>query len=232
MPIEWASEAFQFYQQAAEKGNISSTYQMGECYYYGRGVGKDFKKAIEWYEKAAEIGSGSACIDLAYIYLEGENGVAVDNKKAVKWLKKGIDNGNIRCKAMLGGCYMKGIGVGIDKNKACQLSQDAAYHGDKLGEYNFAVCLFNGWGIEEDLTRCMFFAQKSAKQGYDLAAYLVALLYDEFADPRDPEKAKEWYAKAAEYGNEEAKRVLAHWGTTIHVERDREILRRQGIIIK
>jgi len=40
----------------AEQGNVDAQYILGVCYQYGDGVGKDEKKAVEWYMKAAEQG--------------------------------------------------------------------------------------------------------------------------------------------------------------------------------
>lgn len=52
--------AFTWYEQAADRGNIPAQMSVAHCYRYGRGVTKDLIKAIFWYQKAAEKGNISA----------------------------------------------------------------------------------------------------------------------------------------------------------------------------
>ena len=40
----------------AENVDAKSQFQLGEMYYYGEGVEHNYKKAIEWFEKAADQG--------------------------------------------------------------------------------------------------------------------------------------------------------------------------------
>ncbi len=51
-------------------------------YRNGKGVTKDYKKAVEWYTKAAEQGDAYGQCNLGTMYLFG-NGVTKDYKKAV-----------------------------------------------------------------------------------------------------------------------------------------------------
>jgi TPR repeat protein len=45
---------------------------MGNCYNYGHGVTQDYKKAAEWYEKAADQGSDNAKKTLNFLKEEGK----------------------------------------------------------------------------------------------------------------------------------------------------------------
>ena len=48
-------KAFYWYQKAAENGNKTAQYNLGESYELGNGgVNKDEIKAFEWYRKSAE----------------------------------------------------------------------------------------------------------------------------------------------------------------------------------
>ena len=40
---------------AAEGGDADSAYKLGEAYFHGRGVPKNFVEADTWYKKAAEL---------------------------------------------------------------------------------------------------------------------------------------------------------------------------------
>ena len=58
-------------------------YSLGNSYYSKN----DYKKMIEWYEKAADKGNTDAMYNLGFCYEYGK-GVDIDYKKAVEWFKK------------------------------------------------------------------------------------------------------------------------------------------------
>ena len=45
-----------WYRKAAEQGNTVAQYNIGICYYYGKGTSKDNGSAKFWMKKAAEQG--------------------------------------------------------------------------------------------------------------------------------------------------------------------------------
>lgn len=55
----------------------------GRCYDLGDGVEQDYKKAIKWYQKAADEGHIGALVNLGLLYSNG-NGTLQDNKKAME----------------------------------------------------------------------------------------------------------------------------------------------------
>jgi len=70
-------------------------------YLEGRGVPKDEKKAVEWFQKAAEQGMPKAQFRLGMMYAQGR-GVPQDRAKADEWYKKAADQGNIDARKVLG----------------------------------------------------------------------------------------------------------------------------------
>ncbi|MDY6337878.1 MAG: tetratricopeptide repeat protein [Succinivibrionaceae bacterium] len=60
----------------------------GEDYYYGRGVGQDYKEAAYCYRQAAEKGYARAAEQLGYMYRDGL-GVERSWSEAQKWFQKG-----------------------------------------------------------------------------------------------------------------------------------------------
>ena len=54
------SRAVYWYTKAAEQGYADAQYELGLCYYEGRGVEQNYKKAIEWWLKAAEQNHSSS----------------------------------------------------------------------------------------------------------------------------------------------------------------------------
>ena len=61
-------------------------------YSNGQGVKQDYKKAILWYEKAANQGDVAAQSNLGNMYANGE-GVRQDKKRGKEWFGKACDNG-------------------------------------------------------------------------------------------------------------------------------------------
>lgn len=57
--------------------------EMGEKYYYGRGVPQNYDEAFKWFLKAAEEGDSNAQVLVGYMYQEGQ-GVKQDYNKALK----------------------------------------------------------------------------------------------------------------------------------------------------
>ncbi len=57
--------AFVLLEPLAKQGNVRAQYNLGNAYYYGRGVTQDDKQAVYWYEKAAKQGNARAKNNLA-----------------------------------------------------------------------------------------------------------------------------------------------------------------------
>lgn len=61
-------------------------------YFLGEGTKQDYKKAKEWYERAAEQEYAKAQTSLGTMYSDGL-GVRKDYVKAKEWFGKACDNG-------------------------------------------------------------------------------------------------------------------------------------------
>ena len=99
-----------YYEKAADKGNVNAQYYIGKLYYKGKGIEKDYKKAFEYLKKAAEQGHVDAQYYLGKCYYDGK-GVEKDYEKAFEYLKKAADKGHIDAQYNLGFCYAEGKGI-------------------------------------------------------------------------------------------------------------------------
>ena len=63
-------------------------------YAKGQGVKQDYKKAIELFKKACDLGDATGCYNLGVFYAKGQ-GVKQDYKKAAELFKKACDSGNV-----------------------------------------------------------------------------------------------------------------------------------------
>ena len=68
----------------AEQGDSDAQFNLGQMYYYGRGVPRNYKTAVKWFRLAAEQGDADAQYNLGAMHENGR-GVLQDDKTAVKW---------------------------------------------------------------------------------------------------------------------------------------------------
>ena len=101
----------------AEKGNADQQTRLGEMYEKGKGVAKDSKEAIKWFQKAADQGNADAQFNLGVMYRVGK-GVEKDSKEAVKWFEKAADQMHANAQSTLGYMYRDGKGVEKDSKEA------------------------------------------------------------------------------------------------------------------
>jgi TPR repeat protein len=77
----------------ARAGDPEAQNRLGNLYYLGMGVGRDFRHAAYWYERAARQGHGDAQRNLGTLYRLGQ-GVTQDNLHAYLWYYAASQNGN------------------------------------------------------------------------------------------------------------------------------------------
>lgn len=75
----------------AEKGDAKSQTNLGILYFNGKGVLKDYKKAISLLKKAGEQGEAEAQFILGKIYIDGD-GVSKSLKTAKYWVQLAYGN--------------------------------------------------------------------------------------------------------------------------------------------
>lgn len=76
----------------AEGGNVRAMGNLGGFYATGSGVERDPARAVEWYERAAQLGHGRSAATLGTMYATGD-GVAVAPEQARLWFRAADDLG-------------------------------------------------------------------------------------------------------------------------------------------
>lgn len=131
-----------------KKGNASAYTDLGEVYQYGDyGQSQDFKKAIDYYNKAIKAGDPRAYARLGIMYQRSE-GVAQSHKKAFELYEKSANNGSPIGMSSLGIMYANGFGVKKDDKKAFELYYKSFYLGNARAALQLALAYSNGSGIE------------------------------------------------------------------------------------
>lgn len=91
--------------------------------YYNEGPQRDYKKAFQYFEKAAKTENADAFFYLGNCYLDGL-GVPRDQEKAFLYFKKGASLNHLKSMNNLAFCYYNGIGVHSDVKLAQYWSKE------------------------------------------------------------------------------------------------------------
>ena len=205
-------KARQMYEEASKGEDPWAMVLLGLMYKDGHGVAKDDRRAAEFFARAAERDDQWAMGQLALMYFEGR-GVDRDEEKAVEWLGRG--SGSLAfppgissfCCRILGDLYREGRGVPQDPAKAAEYYGLAA----KGGYGSVRVRLVNEDGQPGE---CVYPAGAGLlNEDAVLAMYRLGEMYERGEGvEKDSDAALGWYQKAAERGNEDAKKALERLG--------------------
>ena len=85
--------ALTLFQRSAEFKNTEAYYCLGEMYFYGQGTTQDYKKAFDWYKKAADEGNlAKAQYKIGELLFEGTY-VKQDKAMGINYIKLAFQNG-------------------------------------------------------------------------------------------------------------------------------------------
>jgi TPR repeat protein/serine/threonine protein kinase len=191
-----------------------SCYEVGENYYYGKGLVQNFPEAANWYLKAAEAGQPSAQNSIGYMYLKG-SGVKQNYAAALLWLTKSAAQGNAEGQSNLAFMYQDGLGVPKNLPKAVDLYRKAAEAGKAEAQNSLGYLYDSGLGVIEDNAQAVVWYQKAANQGNSAGQFNLGTMY-EYGEgvPKSISDAKQWYKASAKQGNKDAQATLTKMGET------------------
>lgn len=90
-----SKEAFTLYQSAAKAGHAQAAFRVAVCCELGLeedgGTKRDLGKAVQWYQRAAQLGDTPAMYKTGVIKLKGLLGQPKDTGEAVVWLRRAAE---------------------------------------------------------------------------------------------------------------------------------------------
>ena len=131
---EQMAQAVELLTQAAEHGNSSAAFTLGQLYLSGTALPRDPAAAVRWLERAAESGNQYAQYRLGKLLLQGED-VPKDVEAAVRWLTASAEQGSQYAQYALGKLYLMGEEIPEDREAARQWFQRAAEQGNQYAQY-------------------------------------------------------------------------------------------------
>lgn len=137
--------AFEWFARAAAQGHANALWQLAVMSYSGLGTTRNIKSAVEFHQKAAELGQVEAMYTLGAAHAEG-SAVPKDHARSIHWLNKAIAHEDVygrnpirpQAQNALGSLYENGHGVDSDVVIAHALYSLAAVGGDQKANDNLS----------------------------------------------------------------------------------------------
>jgi len=218
-------QALYWYEKAAEQGHMSAQQSLGEFFYLGfqlpkdyTAVHKDDKQAVFWTRIAAEQGVAVAQDTLGEMYEEGF-GVDQDYKQAAFWYSKARQQRYAKkYLGPIGDQSRNTSGFGSPQNYEEALYRNSRYdiyaeQGKADAQFKLGLIYQNIRVLSPDYKKSVFWLTKAAEQDHlEAQVYLGRLFENGYGVEQDDALASYWYHKAAKQGDAEAKEYLTKLG--------------------
>jgi localization factor PodJL len=150
--------------KAAGLGSPAASYEVASRYFDGRGVTRDLKASVRWFERAATQGFAPAQYRLGSMYEKGL-GVQADPVSARNWYRQAADRGNAKAMHNLGVLIAEGSNGKPDYEQAAVWFRRAAELGVRDSQYNLAILTARGLGVAANLQQSYTWFAIAAAQG-------------------------------------------------------------------
>ena len=191
-------QAVELFSKASAKGHQNATYNLGACYFQGKGIDLDYGKALELFRQIADTDIfAQTIIGMCYLY---GHGVEKDYDKAVSWLKKGSEGNKTNANLHLAYAYSKGLGVEKDESKALKLYSPFAEKGNLSAQYQMALIYYNGETVSRNCQQALYWFGKVANRYYDALTIMGEIYEKGECMPVNLAKAKDYYQQASDCG--------------------------------
>ncbi len=131
-------------EKKAFEGVPEAQHDMGAIYVAGKGtVKRDLKRAVFWFQEAANNGVANAKYNLGVLYHQGL-GVPANLSKAISLYKEAAKMGHPEAQYNLGIANIEGIGVPYNPSNAAKYFESAAKQGVVEAAYNLGLIYENG----------------------------------------------------------------------------------------
>lgn len=171
-----------WFEAAAEANNAEGLFEYASMLNLGIGGDENPEKAADYFIRAAELGNRDAMFEIGAMYAEGR-GVKKNYVRAMKYLRS---SGTPAASALLA--------------EAINWWKPAAEHGITEGEFEYGLCLVNGYGTEQNVTEGVSWIYKAALKDHLRAVDAMAQIYERGIggiEP-DPGKCEYWKNKFTE----------------------------------
>lgn len=173
----WIAAPVEELSRLAQQGDAPAQYNLGMCYYVGRGVPKSHETALSWFHKAAAQGHAHAMAYIGLCYQVGL-GVECNLQEAFDWTCRAAEHGDPVSMRNLGRHYLRGKMIPQDLEAAIQWFRKSVDLDCPEGMIDLAQCYWDGQGVEQDLAEAERLLQRAADKGNTDAIERLQRLHD------------------------------------------------------
>ena len=196
-PIDTA-QALAWFEKSAAQGYVWAQFSLGRAYEWGLGVEKNFAKAHDFYQLAADNGDKHSWKRLAALNFAWD-GNPSGRQEVLRWLMANAASGDSDVSAQLGGYYAHGVGVDRDTQAAFRLYLQSAKKGSRWAQVQLAYCYESGRGTAADQAQAFHWYEKAHARGHPAATMRLAAMHREGrGTEKDPEMAVKLESKAVD----------------------------------
>ena len=238
-------KARHYYQLSADQGYSLSELSLGNIYWRGVGIARNYQLAYPLLQKAALHGQGEAARKVGCFHAEGLGAdCKVDYVEAIKWWKQAVKLKDATAAYNLYLTYLKGMeGVGFARvlantDLAYRYLEHSAQLGEHDGEYAYGIALHAGKYGKNRCNEWLAWIEKAVDHGSADAMFFLFLhhLRGKTFTTQQIEIAKMYLKRAAEAGHIVAQLYIAvefNFGFDEKIEKDieRRLLERDEKII-
>ena len=187
----------------AVHGNPYACLALGYFYQTGKELAQNTRLAMEWYERAADLGCARAHWELSRIYREGIE-VTKDCGKYINHLAASAELGNPDAQMRLGYEYTKGDVVSKDTETAFQWMLKSAGQGNSMSKFAVGYMFQLGIGTEKSKTEAEVWFSSAALTGDGDMFLRVGMGYEFgiYNIRKDLLEAARWYKYGVDMGHE------------------------------
>ncbi|WP_028242619.1 tetratricopeptide repeat protein [Pseudobutyrivibrio ruminis] len=218
---------YDLFYKAQISGDVDGAYYLGYAYENGIGIAVDYKKAFDYYSRAAKYNStdladqnaiNKANVALGLLYVKGE-GVDADSEQAITFFETASNNNYAKGSYYLGQIYENAVGVDRDYEKAMEYYLMAADLDYAPALNQIGYMYYNGYGVDVDFASAVYYQKLAALQGYAIAQVNLGFLYENgYGVERNLETALSYYEMAADSGYEGAMEAVVRVKAQINEE--------------
>ena len=155
------NQILKLWTESANLGYSEAYYNLGLLYQYGKGVEKNYKKAISYFENAIKLGNTASYYQIGLMYYDGDSNLEKNDIKALEDFEK---SNNSKALNIAGIMYSKGEGVERDLIKAKENWEKAADLDNEDARYNLKLLAENDSNTDLEFKSSISNIQKSLEK--------------------------------------------------------------------
>lgn len=188
--------AYAYFSYLTQRNHAESFNELGDMYFYGRGMAINQAKALELYKKAATLDSVYGFFNVGFLYWNGPEEIQ-DPEQALQYLKKAVQMGYTYALSFIGDIYRTGPEELIDYAEAKRYYQKEVDVNEINAIKGMALLYLLGQGVTQNNAMGAFYLKKAADKGNAWAMYhLGRLYYYGEGIPRNPKLALDYLQMA------------------------------------